>query len=303
MRWPRASVTELQDALLGWYASHGRDLPWREVDDPYAILVLEVMSQQTQLGRVEAAWHAFLERWPTPASLAAVPAGDVIAFWSDHRLGYNRRAEYLHRAARRVVERFDGEIPSARDDLETLPGVGPYTAAAVASFAFEADVAVVDTNVRRIVCRLTGDPDADVEAIADDLVPTDGAARWNNAMMDLGATVCTPSPRCDAADCPLRFSCKAYETGEFVDSGAGEQAPFAGSRRQYRGRIVRVLADRGPLGLDPLGQAVHDEYDPDAEFGRGWLMELLEDLAADDLVTIEEGDPPTVRLPARSAQA
>jgi A/G-specific adenine glycosylase len=184
-------LEELREAVLDWYARSRRDLPWRRTTDPYAILVSEVMLQQTQVARVVPRYLEWLERWPDAASLAAASRGEVLAAWVG--LGYNRRALALHEAARAVAR--DG-WPA---DLRTLPGVGPYTAAAVASFAFGAEVAAVDTNARRVAERIgRGSP--------SELLAPGRAAEWNQAAMELGATVCTArAPRCDA--CPVAAWC------------------------------------------------------------------------------------------------
>src|SRR6056297_2985155 len=164
----------VRDALISWYEADHRQFPWRETDDAYEILVSEVMSQQTQLGRVVEAWEAFLDEWPTPQSLADADRAEVVGFWTDHSLGYNNRAKYLHEAAKQVVEgvpseteREDGEavepgeFPDSPDELQNLMGVGPYTANAVASFAFNNGDAVVDTNVKRVLYRAFSIPDDD----------------------------------------------------------------------------------------------------------------------------------------------
>ncbi len=275
-------VEGMRASLLEWYAEAGRSFPWREEEDPYRILILEVMSQQTQLERIADPWRAFVERWPTPTDLATASVGDVIAFWSEHRLGYNRRARYLHGAAQRIVEEWDGEIPPDPDKLEELPGVGPYTASAVAAFAFDAPSAVVDTNVERVLHRAFGVDEGAYEEVAALLVPPDGGRTWNNAIMDLGAVVCTPTPDCEA--CPWQGTCEAYESGNFEVPTGDTQPAFRGSRRQYRGRIVRALASQGPLPLDELGAHVHEQFGEDPAYDRSWLEGVIEDLAADGLV-------------------
>ncbi len=151
----------VREALISWYEDDHRAFPWRRTDDPYAILVSEVMSQQTQLGRVVEAWEEFVERWPTTAELAAADRADVVGFWTDHSLGYNNRAKYLHEAAAQIETTYDGEFPETPAELEELMGVGPYTANAVASFAFNAGDAVVDTNVKRVCHRAFDVPDDD----------------------------------------------------------------------------------------------------------------------------------------------
>jgi A/G-specific adenine glycosylase len=204
----------VQELLLAWFAANGRDLPWRRTRDPYSILVSEVMLQQTQVERVVPRWHAWLERWPTVEALAQASPGDVIVEWQG--LGYNRRAINLHRAAQAVAEH------GWPDDLTELPGVGPYTAGAVANFSFGRDVLPVDTNVRRIQERT--------------------AARFDSsctqALFDLGATICLARiPRCDA--CPLASACPSrgsrYEP-------LRKQSRFEGSFRQRRAVALRAVA-------------------------------------------------------------
>jgi A/G-specific adenine glycosylase len=285
-------VGAVRSALVEWYETDHREYPWRETTDPYSILVSEVMSQQTQLDRVVDAWRDFLEAWPTVAALAAADRADVVAFWTDHSLGYNNRAKYLHEAARQVTEEFDGEFPETPDGLQELMGVGPYTANAVASFAFDNGDAVVDTNVERVLYRAFDVPDDDAafERVAGALMP-DGESRvWNNAIMELGGVACEKTPRCDEAGCPWRAWCHAYETGDFTAPDVPTQPSFEGSRRQMRGRVVRVLGEHDDLPLDELGPRVRVDYAPDGEYGREWLRGLLDDLADDGLVDVEERD-------------
>lgn len=230
----------MREALLAWFAEHRRDLPWRRTRDPYAILVSETMLQQTQVARVVPRYREWLARWPSVESLAAAPAADVIRAWQG--LGYNRRALNLHRAA--TVIAAEGWPP----DLTTLPGVGRYTAAAVARFAFGADVLPVDVNVRRVLERTGAGFTADCA----------------EALMDLGATVCLARvPRC--ADCPLAGSCPSR--GRRYPP-LRRQSRFEGSFRQRRGRTLRQLA-RGPLPLKELD------------------TEAVEALAADGLVEVD----------------
>jgi A/G-specific adenine glycosylase len=204
----------MRDLLLAWYGRHGRDLPWRHTRDPYAILVSEVMLQQTQVDRVVPRYLRWLERWPTPEALAAAPPAEAIVEWQG--LGYNRRAVNLHRAARVIAA--DGWP----DDLTELPGVGPYTAAAVANFAFGRDALPVDTNVRRVQERTGERFDASCA----------------QALFDLGATVCLARvPRCDA--CPLARKCPSR--GRRFEP-ARRQSPFEGSFRQRRAAALRAVA-------------------------------------------------------------
>jgi A/G-specific adenine glycosylase len=281
---------EARRRLLAWYEAEHREFPWRETTDPYPILVCEVMSQQTQLDRVVEPWEAFLDRWPSVEALATADRAEVVGFWTDHRLGYNNRARYLHDAARQVVEERDGAFPRTPEELQELPGVGPYTGNAVASFAFNDGDAVVDTNVKRVLHRAFDVPDDDgaFEAAANELMPADDSRTWNNAIMELGGTVCGKQPRCDEAPCPWRGRCHAYETGDFTAPDVPTQPSFEGSRRQFRGRVVRALGEHGALALDELGPRVRVDYTPEGEHGREWLRGLLADLADDGLVAVEE---------------
>jgi A/G-specific adenine glycosylase len=231
----------VEAALLDWFAHEGRDLPWRRTRDPYAILVSEVMLQQTQVSRVEPRWHEWLERWPTVEALAGASPADAIRAWQG--LGYNRRALALHRAARIVAER------GWPDDLTDLPGIGPYTAAAIGNFAFGRPELPVDVNVGRVLERTGGafGPEA------------------AQALFDLGATVCLARvPRCGI--CPLAAECPSRGR---TYAAARKQSPFEGSFRQRRAALLRLVAD----GPQPA------EVDPEA----------AESLSRDGLVTLEDG--------------
>jgi len=221
-----SELAALRAAVLGWYARSRRDLPWRRTTDPYAVLVSEVMLQQTQVARVVPRYVEWLARWPDVSLLAAASRTEVLAAWVG--LGYNRRAIALHEAARVVAS--DG-WPA---DLRSLPGVGPYTAAAVASFCFGAQVAAVDTNVRRVAARLGhGAPEA--------LLAPGRAAEWNQAAMELGATVCTArTPRC--GDCPAAPWCASAGAAPSPSPSRGGAERFEDSNRWVRGRIVAALA-------------------------------------------------------------
>ena len=296
-----ADADAVREALIEWYEEGHRDFPWRRTEDPYEILVSEVMSQQTQLGRVVDAWEAFLDRWPTAEDLAATDRSDVVGFWTDHSLGYNNRAKYLHEAARQVVEERGGEFPDTPEGLRELMGVGPYTANAVASFAFNAGDAVVDTNVKRVLYRAIDEihnaDDPDYEMVANALMPEGESRVWNNAIMELGGVVCQKTPKCDEEGCPWRKWCYAYETGDFTAPDVPTQPEFEGSRRQFRGRIVRTLGKYDELTLDELGPKIRVDYTPNGNHGREWLRGLLSDLADDGLVEVDERDNDTfVRL-------
>ncbi|TYK51163.1 A/G-specific adenine glycosylase [Actinomadura decatromicini] len=242
--------------ILDWYDANARELPWRAPDaTPWGILVSEIMLQQTPVARVLPVWDAWMTRWPEPAALAAEPSGEAVRAWG--RLGYPRRALRLHESARAITERHGGEVPSSHEDLLALPGIGAYTAAAVASFAFKQRHAVLDTNVRRVLARLlSGDeypPKSQTKAevaLAESLLPVDPptAARWAVAAMELGALVCTArTPRC--ADCPVFDRCAWQRNGRPAYAGPPRRGQtYAGTDRQCRGRILAVLrAAEGPV--------------------------------------------------------
>lgn len=245
-------------ALLSWFDAQARDLPWREVRDPWAILVAETMSQQTQVARVVPRWSSFLDQWPTAVACAAAPLSDVLRAWQG--LGYPRRARNLHAAAGVVAHEHAGHVPDRLEALLRLPGVGPYTARAVLAFAFERDVGVLDVNASRVLARavagapLTG---REGQRLADAVVPPGDGWRWNQAVLDLGATVCTRrAPDCER--CPVSAACAWRAVG---GPGAGPdpadtsgvrsrpQARFEGSDRQARGRLLAAAVE-GPVPVD-----------------------------------------------------
>ena len=238
------AVAEVQGALLSWFDATGRRLPWRETADGYAILVSEVMLQQTQVDRVIPVYHAFLRQFPTFESLAEAPAGEVIRAWAG--MGYNRRALNLQRAAQAVVERHGGALPTDPKALRSLPGVGEYTANALACFAQGRQVAVVDTNVRRTLGRIFHWPssplDREVAATAERVLPEGKAWAWNQALMDLGATVCT-SRRPMCLLCPVRSACRG--AGAF-EGEAPAAAAVAEGRGAYRAKTGAVR------GVEPV---------------------------------------------------
>ena len=257
------SSTELQDALLAWAQPRLRDLPWRRTRDPWRILVAEVMLQQTGVPRVLERYGHFCERFPTPSVCAAAPASAVIEEWRG--LGYNRRALHLHAAARQITA-AGGRFPDDLDALLAVPGVGPYTARAVLSLAFERDVGVVDTNVGRLLARLGGHclSRAEAQRTADRLVPAGRSWVWNQALFDLGATVCTRrAPAC--GQCPVGEHCAWRGEGpDPADGSAGVgtfQARFEGSDRQGRGRLVDALRS-GPQPAAAAARLMDLEADP-----------------------------------------
>ena len=265
-------------ALLDWFAREARDLPWRQTRDPYAILVAEVMLQQTQVDRVIPKYRAWLERFPTLRDLAAASKADAIRAWQG--LGYNRRAVRLHDIASQAVAEFGGELPRSVEGLLRLTGVGRYTAGAVACFAYEQPEAMVDTNVRRVLSRVFGVEPSHVEAMAQSVIPADAAWAWGQALMDLGATVCRASqPLC--LICPLLADCEG--PGPQPRPTARQRKPaedFRASNRYFRGRILdelRGLAPGTPMTRSALAERV------------GGRAELIDALVADGLVAIDAG--------------
>ena len=238
------------EPVLAWYSAHARDLPWRAPDaTPWAILVSEIMLQQTPVSRVLPIYRTWLTRWPSPAALAADPPGEAVRQWG--RLGYPRRALRLHETATIVTRDHDGQIPSSLEELLALPGVGAYTAAAVAAFAFGRRHPVLDTNVRRVLTRLTSaqqfpasTPSAAEYRFAGSLLPADPAvaARWSVAVMELGALVCTSAtPRCAA--CPVAATCAWRAAGHPPATAKRPVQRYDGTDRQCRGRLLAVLRD------------------------------------------------------------
>jgi A/G-specific adenine glycosylase len=267
--------------VLSWGEPRLRDLPWRRTRDPWAVLVSEVMLQQTQVARVIPAYLGFLDDFPTPDACAAATLGDVLRRWQG--LGFPRRARNLHAAARHVVA--VGSFPDTLDGLLALPGVGPYTARAVLAFAFERDVAVVDTNIARVYARVVGQrlTGGQAQAVADAAAPSGEAWSWNQSIMELGALLCRPtSPVCDA--CPAASSCAWRGRGDDPAPGSAgvstRQARFEGSDRQARGRLIRA-AGRAPIPSAELG-AVAGRTLADAH-------RLAIDLAGEGLLT-RDGD-------------
>ena len=279
----------VQRDLIEWWTASGRDLPWRRSRDPWAVLVSELMLQQTQVARVTDRYVRFLERFPTVAACASAPLGDVIDEWAG--LGYNRRAVHLHRAATTCVEHHGGELPDMLDGLLSLPGVGPYTARAVLVFAHERDIGLVDTNAGRFVSRaLAGRALGAKEAqtVADGAVPDGWGWTWGQAVFDLGASICRKrSPRCD--ECPIRAHCAWARAGfpppDPVEGSAGISAPqsrFDGSDRQGRGRLGDGVR-RGPVAGEELA-TVMGWPDDEARARR-----VAASLVADGLVALDEG--------------
>ncbi len=281
-------------AILAWFDERGRQFPFRGVRDPYAIWVCEIMAQQTQIKRAAGKWSTFLERFPTVKALAEAPTADVLREWRG--LGYNRRALNLQRAAQVVMAEHAGRMPSDVAALEQLPGVGPYTARAVAALAFGQPVGPVDTNVRRVLTRVLGGQqvpsESELQRLADLAVPIERPADWTHAVMDLGASVCRPrSPRC--GECPMRRWCRFARAGLPAASPLQRrrQPAFASTTRWLRGRL-----------MDLLREAPHNEWTviapPIGEHGSAAVLEALKQLAIDGLVEAHTVEPLRARLPS-----
>jgi A/G-specific adenine glycosylase len=281
----------VHNAVIDWYGRHARDLPWRAADrTPWGVLVSEFMLQQTPVARVEPVWRAWLDRWPTPAGLAVEQPGMAIRAWG--RLGYPSRALRLHAAAAVIVGRHAGEVPRSYHILRTLPGVGEYTAAAIASFAYGQRQVVLDTNVRRVLARSVAGSarpgittTASERRLAESMLPDDGqaAAAWSVAAMELGALVCTArSPTCAA--CPIVGSC-AWRLAGFppFDGPARPSQPWAGTDRQARGALMAVLRDE-PVAVPIARLTAAWPHDP-AQRDRA-----LAGLVADGLVEPEDAE-------------
>lgn len=323
---PAASTVQaLQQRLLAWFATAGRDLPWRHTRDPYRILVSEMMLQQTQVDRVLPRYAEFLQAFPTLHDLAAAPTAEVIKQWAG--LGYNRRAVNLQKIARIIRDEHGGVFPQQVEALRRLPGIGPYTAGALACFAFEQDSAFVDTNMRRVLLRLLHEPhtpppgDQALLPLAEQLIPPGQGWSWNQALMELGALICTTrAPACWR--CPLQPHCRAYAAWQQADenlfapaataAAASDRyptadarparrvaerraAPFVGSNRYYRGRLLDVLRGLPPgeaLPLARLGPLIKADFD--ASRDQEWLHSLAAGLQRDGLAHIS-GD--SIALP------
>ena len=285
---PAALPADARAAVLAWYDARGRALAFRGTRDPYAILVSEVMAQQTQIARVVEAWSRFLERFPTLAVLAAATPADVLRAWRG--MGYDRRALNLQRAARAIVAEHDGQVPRDVAALECLPGIGPYTARAVAALAFGTAVGAVDTNVRRVLGRVLGGADGlaagPLQAAADASVDRVRPGDWTHAVMDVGATLCRPTrPRCE--DCPLVGWCRfaAERAGASTSAAPARRVgqahePFHASTRWLRGRIVDRLRDADGASWTVVEAPIGDH-------GDAAIDAALSALARDGLVELD----------------
>lgn len=280
-------IAALRGAILRWYRAHGRDLPWRRTTDPYAVLVSEVMLQQTQVDRVEPRFRRFLRRFPTFRRLAGATLAEVLREWSG--LGYNGRAKRLWECARAVVGDHRGRLPRDDETLVTLPGIGRYSAGAIAAFAFGARAACVDVNVGRVLARSVDGSDGirpeRAWELAEAALPRGPSAAWTHALMDVGSTFCRATPRCEG--CPARRSCRYVALGP--RPAKRRSAPKSGSadsksRRHYRGRVVEALTRAPRLSFARLGEQVKEGFE---KSDLPWLHDLLGGLSRDGLVAID----------------
>ena len=275
-------AADLHARIGAWFEVHARSLPWRTDPRPWPVMVSEFMLQQTPVVRVLPVFETWMTRWPTPAALAEEPVGEAVRAWG--RLGYPRRAQRLHAAAAAIVERHGGEVPGTYEDLRDLPGIGDYTAAAIASFAFGRRHVVLDTNVRRVLVRVAEGRQyphtsvtKDERALATSLLPDERADRWAAATMELGAVVCTArAPRCEA--CPVADLCRWRRAGHPEHEGPARRGQaWAGTDRQCRGRLLAVLRE----SADPVPKAELDLVWDDI----GQRERCLDSLIDDGLVT------------------
>ncbi len=284
---PQQKIVDFQNLILEWYQKNQRDLPWRETREPYKILISEVMSQQTQLSRVVPKYEAWLEKFPTVQSLAKAKVAEVLQYWSG--LGYNRRALNLKKTAEIISEKYHGKFPEDEKELVSLPGIGQYTARAVLCFAFDQQIAVVDTNVRKVILtqllnsekvekqnlRLSDSKDSlenkiddkKMYEIATQLLPIGKAYEWNQALMDYSAAMLKkekiPIPK---------------------------QSKFHGSRRYYRGQILKLLLQKKKVAIQDVGLLIKKDY---IDNEKEWLQKLLDELAAEGFIIIKNS---TIRL-------
>jgi A/G-specific adenine glycosylase len=280
----RSRRADPRKALLAWFNENGPDYPWRKAeDDPYAVLVSEVMLQQTQAGRVEEIFPVFMTRFPSVTSLADASPAEVLRAWAG--LGYHRRAVSLHEAARAIVSRHAGSVPRGLPELLALPGVGPYTAAAVASIAYGVPVAAVDTNARKVMARLDHGVERDeiigreAEASAAGWLAREHPGDWNQAVMNLGRAVCRTTPRCD--ECPLASACRFRAAGRQGRPSVRRQAAFEGSVRQVRGAVVSQLRAHPFLTISRLASLTG--------YGSERVTEAVAGLHRDRVVTATDG--------------
>ena len=309
------SSNTFSTGILEWYNIHKRDLPWRNHPEPYHVLVSEIMPQQTQVSRVNEKFYEFTRRFPTLQDLARASKAEVIRAWSG--LGYNRRALLLHRFAQVVVEEHQGIIPNTREELIKLPGIGPYTAGSIASFAFNKPEPAIDVNVRRIYMRYfegkdQGAPmgkkeEQELYQLIKSTIPEDQSSALHNALMDFGSSVCTrDTPQCGG--CPLRQACQfaprytiqkekaLFVMEKKVEKGVSENGRYI-PNRIFRGRIVELVRknENKEWLLEELGKAVKKDY---SALEKDWLRSLCQGLQKDKLIVFtSQGERIVLHLP------
>lgn len=272
----------LEEAILNWFADNKRDLPWRN-STPWGVLVSEFMLQQTPVVRVLPKWNEWMKRWPSPADLAAASTAEIITAWG--RLGYPRRALRLHECAKIIANEFGGKVPESEEVLKSLPGIGDYTAAAIASFAYEAKSLVLDINIRRLFARVIDGVESPKASLSNierascaELIPEKDAHVWAAATMELGALVCTSrNPKCD--QCPVSSVC-AWRAAEYPESDQPRKVQgWHGTDRQCRGIVVQALRENAALNIGELKRLWHDESQ---------LENALSTLIHDGLISLSE---------------
>lgn len=288
------SLARLHRSIVRWFRSHARPLPWRTTRNPYNVLVSEVMLQQTQVARVLQKYPAFLRRFPSFAALARASKPEVIRAWSG--MGYNNRAVRLRELARIVRSRYNGTLPGDPSELQTLPGIGKYTAHAVACFAYGQTVPLVDTNIARVLGRLFRTTNGDAWHLAARILPKRNAYDWNQGLMELGATVCT-SARPDCTRCPVARLCPSAFAPARNKARSAKPEPGRDGvpNRIYRGRIIELLR-HSPSGrtVGEIGRHIKPRY---SVRDRAWLTGILQTLERDGLVrVVRTGTSRRVRL-------
>jgi len=272
----------LEEAILTWFAESKRDLPWRN-SSPWGVLVSEFMLQQTPVVRVLPKWNEWMQRWPTSADLASASTSEVITAWG--RLGYPRRALRLHECAKIIANEFDGKVPESQEILKSLPGIGDYKAAAIASFAYEARALVLDINIRRVFARVIDGLESPKNSLSNlerisraKLIPKNDAHTWAAATMELGALICTSrNPKC--GDCPVSTICE-WKTAGYPESDQPRKVQgWHGTDRQCRGVVVQALRENATLTLGEIKKLWHDESQ---------LEKALTTLIRDGLIQLSE---------------
>ena len=255
-------MSSLEEAILSWFAQNKRNLPWRN-STPWGVLVSEFMLQQTPVVRVLPTWNEWMQRWPMPSNLASASTAEVITAWG--RLGYPRRALRLHECAKIITNEFSGKVPASEGILKTLPGVGDYTAAAIASFAYGARALVLDINIRRVFCRVIDGVESPKTSLSNlerasrtELIPEKNAHIWAAATMELGALVCTSrNPKC--GECPVSSLCGWKAAGYPESNQPRKVQGWHGTNRQCRGIIVQALRENAVLNIGEIKRLWHNE--------------------------------------------